>query len=39
MSKVGRANEQNRQNLEELQQRKIGNFWNKIGLGLFQNYI
>ena len=34
MSKIGRANEQNRQKLEELQQRKIGSFWSIIGSSL-----
>ena len=34
MSKIGRANEQNRPNLEELQQRKIGSFWCTIGSAL-----
>ena len=34
MSKIGRANEQNRPNLEELQQREIGSFWSIIGSGL-----
>ena len=34
MSKIGRANEKIRPNLEELQQRKIGSFWSIIGSGL-----
>ena len=38
MSKIGRANEQNRQNLEELQQREIGSFWSIIGSGLSPRY-
>ena len=38
MSKIGRANEQNRPNLEELQQRKIGSFWSIIGSGLTVTY-